>query len=190
MDTTNRSDAWPHGYGKCRCGCGQDTPPAPRTDTRIGYVKGQPRQYVPHHHKHRDWLITEVPAPGFPEPCHVWQRSLNAGGYGIAWHQGKSAKAHRVAWVKANGPVPLGYELDHLCRNRACCNPEHLEVVKRATNTRRGLSTKLTKAQALAIREDPRSQREIAKEYRISQSHVSSIKRRAKWAVDMGPEAE
>lgn len=45
--------------------------------------------------------------------------------------------AHRVAWEWARGPVPAGMELDHLCRNRACVRPEHLEPVAPDVNKRR-----------------------------------------------------
>lgn len=46
--------------------------------------------------------------------------------------------AHRIAWILRRGPVTLGLELDHLCRNTLCVNPDHLEEVTHAENTRRG----------------------------------------------------
>lgn len=48
--------------------------------------------------------------------------------------------AHRVMWELKNGPVPDGLELDHLCRNRACVNPDHLEPVSHRENCMRGQS--------------------------------------------------
>jgi hypothetical protein len=47
-------------------------------------------------------------------------------------------RTHRIAYVLANGPIPSGRGLDHLCRNRSCCNPRHLEPVTWKENTRRG----------------------------------------------------
>jgi hypothetical protein len=47
---------------------------------------------------------------------------------------------HVLVWQAKNGEVPEGLELDHLCRNRACCNPSHLEPVTGSENVRRGLS--------------------------------------------------
>lgn len=54
---------------------------------------------------------------------------------GYAFH-GKT-RAHIVAWVAANGPVPDGLELDHMCRVRHCCAVHHLEAVTRAEQEKR-----------------------------------------------------
>src|SRR5690606_19098864 len=61
-------------------------------------------------------------------------------GYGTTHYGGKMHRAHRLGWILTNGPVPDGLVLDHLCRNRACCNPSHLEPVTIGENTRRGMS--------------------------------------------------
>lgn len=59
------------------------------------------------------------------------------GGYGQIRIAGKGQYTHRVMHELHSGPIPEGYDIDHLCRNRACCNPSHLEAVTRAVNAAR-----------------------------------------------------
>lgn len=65
--------------------------------------------------------------------CLVWTGRLDREGYGF---QGRS-RAHIVAWERAHGPIADGREVDHLCRERACVEPVHLELVTRSENERR-----------------------------------------------------
>jgi hypothetical protein len=58
--------------------------------------------------------------------------------------------AHRVAYEQFVGTVPDGLELDHLCENKACVNPGHLEPVTRSENVRRGWPTRRLRAQEAA----------------------------------------
>jgi hypothetical protein len=64
-----------------------------------------------------------------PEGCWMWTGYLNHKGYGRMVISKKSYRAHRVAYEQWVGPIPEGLILDHLCRNRACINPDHLEPV-------------------------------------------------------------
>ena len=69
--------------------------------------------------------------------CWV-HRSPDAAGYGRIGVDLKTVYAHRYAYERTIGQIPSGMVIDHLCRNRACCNPSHLEVVTQQMNCRRG----------------------------------------------------
>lgn len=71
------------------------------------------------------------------ETCWLWTGRL-AEGYGITSYQGRNQRAHRVSWIMANGPIPEGLTIDHLCRVRNCVNPAHMEPVPNTENVRRG----------------------------------------------------
>ena len=70
--------------------------------------------------------------------CWVWQRHINAG-YAFSHFRGFTTRlAHRVSYEVFVGPIPDGLQLDHLCRNPRCVNPQHLEPVTQGENVKRG----------------------------------------------------
>lgn len=73
--------------------------------------------------------------------CWEWTGATTKG-YGVIFVGGypHMAYTHRVVWERLVGPIEDDYELDHLCRNKVCANPDHLELVSHKTNVLRGWS--------------------------------------------------
>lgn len=70
--------------------------------------------------------------------CWEWGGRRTSKGYGALKVERRETRAHRLAFEMFVGPIPDGLEIDHLCRNRACVNPDHLEAVDHHTNLLRG----------------------------------------------------
>lgn len=78
--------------------------------------------------------------------CWRWHGSRMRNGYGQIRMGRRIESAHRVAFQALVGPIPDGYDADHLCRNRECVNPAHIQPVTRSENVRRGDAPKLLRA--------------------------------------------
>jgi hypothetical protein len=138
-------------YGYCHCGCGEKTPLAAKTSTRRGHVRGEPLRFV---HGHNGRAQRRSPEERFwkkvgradPDQCWEWLGTRNDRGYGrfaIPSPTGgmRQVRAYRFAYELLVGAIPEGLEIDHLCRNRGCVNPAHLEPVTHRENMFRARQT-------------------------------------------------
>ncbi len=84
------------------------------------------------------WLNTknwwsDVDAIG--DGCWPWLKSTGSHGYGQTWDGTTVRLAHRVAWVLHHQEqIPAGITIDHICRNRLCCRPDHLRLLTNVDN--------------------------------------------------------
>lgn len=169
----------PNPSGLCMCGCGQPTPLAVQTNNARGLVKGEPVRYIQTHSRVR----TPVEFVEHAETnCWVWQRVKNHEGYGKI---GNTA-AHVVYYREFVGPIPEGKHLDHLCSNRACVNPGHLEPVTPGENVRRSRAAKLNWDAVAEIRANPHLPRAVfVRRFGVSPYAISCVRTEKTW-----PEAE
>lgn len=131
----------------CECGCGLPAPVPRTSQARGSKVCGQPRRFVSGHNGR---VRPEDPTPLWQRilnrcerigDCLVWQGCVMRGGYGVIVFRRKPRLVHRAVYEHFYGPIPVGYEVDHVyekgCRHTGCCNPEHLEAVTPKVNVMR-----------------------------------------------------
>lgn len=172
------TDSTPYGY--CKCGCGRKTSISTKNRNKIGHVKGEPVDYFHGHSPRKPDLSYSVDRNG----CWIPKKKPATVGYVYFYVNGVYILAHRYMWVMKNGPIPEGKEIDHLCRNRGCCNPDHLEAVTREVNSQRGMRTTINPDIVFRIRKlsaGGRTGGSIAREIGFSESIVRNVIARRTW---------
>jgi hypothetical protein len=139
--------------GLCLCGCGQPTTLAPYSSKSKGWVKGQPVAFKLGHGSRLGRIapslaerVARRTVRRGPDECWDWTGVVSYEGYGFLDRRreyGESRRqrfwVHRIAYEEAKGQIPDGFVIDHLCRNRRCVNPAHLEAVPNRVNVLRGI---------------------------------------------------
>ena len=72
--------------------------------------------------------------------CWEWASAVTVNGYGMFWFNRAPEYAHRLSYENKHEKIPKGLVINHLCRNRKCVNPDHLEAVTQQENCRKGLT--------------------------------------------------
>lgn len=131
-----------------------------------------------------------------PDGCWVWRGAKTSNGYGaFQMGVGNTVRSHRIAYVLSHGAFDDSLVVCHKCDNRECVRPEHLFIGTNADNSadmsRKGRTarffgsknggSKLTETVAVAIYQDPRTNREIAADYGVTSSLISLIRHRKLW---------
>lgn len=118
--------------------------------------------------------------------CWNWKGALTRDGYARSTRgaDGRQHNRYRIEFERAKGPIAAGMQLDHLCRNRRCINPAHLEPVTAGENSRRGVAAKLTRVQVEAIRlrlSNGERPTDLAREFGVGQPAISNISSGRSW---------
>lgn len=154
----------------CACGCGIEVT----------------RTWVNGHHRRKSTVDYVVEDRGYTTPCWIWQHSLQVKGYGQRRYNGAVRLAHQVAYEQAYGVIPDGKEVDHLCRQRSCVNPQHLEAVPHVVNLRRARRTRLNETNADAIRKavaSGESRKALAHRYGIAEQTIAAVVHYRSWKI-------
>jgi len=134
------------------------------------------------------------------ESCWLWTGCITKAGYGQLSLNCKTHYSHQVAWLLFGNTIPEGHLIRHKCRNRNCCNPEHLETGTHQQNSndmkRDGTScaninrdvkgekhhkAKLTEKDILDIRASDIGTMRLAEKYNVGYTHICHIRARKIW---------
>lgn len=126
----------PNPSGLCWCGCKGMTKRARQSEAARGKVKGEYVRYIKNHHGKAE-VEYIVEDRGHLTPCWIWQLYRDKDGYGKTTVNGRPDYAHRRYYEERYGKIPEGLQIDHLCFQEPCVNPDHMETVTPQVNTAR-----------------------------------------------------
>lgn len=135
------------------------------------------------------------------DSCIEWTGAFHKNGYGVVSLNRKVAAerglarvqfVHRMSYLQHKGDMPQGLVVRHLCHNKKCFNPAHLEVGTQYENFKDSLEAgtvtrKLSEEDVMKIRESTMSNRKLADLYGVSSTTVYHIKHGSKWRNTNGP---
>ncbi len=168
----------------CECGCGMKTKIIMYTNNKKGRIKGESDRFIYNHHliKKNRYIVNK-------DGCWVWQLATDKDGYGQTRQNGKHIRAHRLYYEKYKSKIPNDKVIDHLCKNPACVNPEHLDIVTQQENVHRGNNTKLTWEKVKTIRRmyatGIQTSKQLSKMFSISKRHVFLIINNERWVPEV-----
>lgn len=123
-----------------------------------------------------------------PGDCWEWIGTINhKTGYGKKTFAGKDYLAHRWVFEMLQGPIPEDKVINHICSNRACVNPHHLEVVSQTENCRKRKCTFLTEQQVRVIKRAKENKqwgdgKRLAEEFGVTSATIHDIWNGRSWA--------
>ena len=123
----------------CACNCGGRVGLYVDRHRDRGYAPGTPTRFLKGHNRRKNGLPFCI---NQETGCWEWSRAKQPSGYGEIRLANQTFYAHRVMYQLFRGKIPKGKELDHLCRNRPCVHPLHLEIVTHGENARRAWKAK------------------------------------------------
>jgi hypothetical protein len=166
----------PNPSGLCMCGCGEQSPIATKTSTSNGVIKGFPQRYCKGHNGRiapTRYVVNPV------TQCWEWTLQTSRG-YGYVKVNGKKRIAHRAVYEAIKGLIPPGMDLHHICGNRRCVNPDHVEPLPQHVHDKMkhpGQASPISIETAREIRRlaGPRKTRAIARQFGLHESTVRRI---------------
>lgn len=123
--------------------------------------------------------------------CWGWNGMINAGGYARMSKNNKKESAHRISYIIHKGEIPEGFNINHICHNKICTNPEHLYAGSQKQNVddmlkanRAKHNSVLNEEQVIEIKrliKEGKSLKDLSKKYKVNSTVISNIRRNKTW---------